>query len=312
VGWGDELVAAGQAQRLFDADPSTRIAIVGMDAQPRWHEIWLGNPIIASPADVAKGEPVRSVMNGPNCRPYIVPPFTKETGWTFNQAFRCRDHIARIYLTHEERARGEVAYEKYGPYVLIEPFTKHVNFRWAHARWAELVAAHPDLVFVQHTHKDSELVPGAHYERATFREACGLIASACAYVRSESGLCHAAAALGIAQVTLFGGCMDSTVMGGYPGQECLVDDDPASPCGAWLACEHCSAAMGRITVERVSDALSRALKKGAGSGTGVARTSEGASADHGRRKRRRPEHEGRAGERDHRDLHEGSGRGRLE
>jgi hypothetical protein len=82
-----------------------------------------------------------------------------------------------------------------------------------------------------------------------------LVASAEVYVRSESGLCHAAAALGISQVTLFGGCMDAEVMGGYPGQTCLVDRGPGSPCGSWRPCAHCRAAMDRITVDDVVDAL---------------------------------------------------------
>lgn len=260
MGWGDEIVAAGQAQRLFDADLSARVAILGADGTPRWHPIWDGNAAIATPAEVARGERVQKLVSGPNCRPYIVYPFTTDTGWTFDRTFRCRDHVAKIYLTTAEREIGHHARETYGPYVLIEPYTKHENFRWPLDRWNALVAACPDVTFVQHTHADSAPVRGANREPATFREACGLIASAEAYVRSESGLCHAAAALGVRQVTLFGGCMDAEVMGGYPGQTCLVDNGPGSPCGSWKACAHCREAMGRITVEHVVAALRAALK----------------------------------------------------
>jgi hypothetical protein len=260
VGWGDEILGAGQAQRLYDADPSWRVAICDQFGAPRWHPMWDGNPIIAPPDAVAAGERVRTVTNGPNCRPYIVYPFTQQSGWTFNQDFKCREHLARIYLTPSERDRGVAARDRYGPYVLIEPFTKHENFRWPFDRWVQLVAACPSLTFVQHMHADSVAIPGAQREPATFREACGLAASADAYVRSESGLCHAAAALGCRQVTLFGGCMDASVMGGYAGQECLVDDGPGSPCGSWMPCAHCRQAMARITVAHVRAALSRALE----------------------------------------------------
>lgn len=255
MGWGDEIVAAGQAQRLWDADPSTKIAIFGLDEKPRWHPIWEGNPIIATPAEVREGVPVRPVMNGPNCRPYIVYPFTKESGWTFHPSFRCADHIAKLYLTKDEKARGASAKKKYGDYVLIEPFTKHENFRWPLEKWSALVASLPDVVFVQHTHGESEKVPGARYEPATFREACGLISKAALYVRSESGLCHAAAALECPTVTIFGGCMDARVMGGYPLQTCLVDDGQGTPCGSWNACAHCAAAMQRLSVDDVALAL---------------------------------------------------------
>jgi len=262
MGWGDEVVAAGQAQRRYDADPSTRIAITDLTGKVRWHPIWDGNPILATPMDVANGEPVRFVMSAPNCRPYIVYPFSVDTGWTFNREFKCREHRARIYLTPSERWRGADALERYGSYVLIEPYTKHDNFRWPIARWAELVAACPDLTFVQHTHADSVLIPGVtHFEQATFREACGLLTAASAYVRSESGLCHAAAALGVPQVTLFGGCMDPEVMAGYPGQEVICDDGPESPCGSWKPCRHCVDAMDRIDVADVVAALRRVLRR---------------------------------------------------
>jgi hypothetical protein len=262
MGVGDEIVAAGQAQRLYDADPSTRVAICGLDGRARWHDVWAGNPIIATAGDVERGEVVQVVTNGPNCRPYIVYPFTKESGWTFNRAFRAREHIARIYLTAEERGIGERARETYGPYVLIEPYTKHANFAWPIERWARLVEACPDLTFVQHTHKDSTLIRGAHPERATFRDACGLALAASAYVRSESGMCHAAAALGVPQVTLFGGCMDPDVMAGYPRQTVLADHGPWSPCGSWLPCRHCREAMERITVDDVVAALRARLVEG--------------------------------------------------
>jgi len=259
MGVGDEIVAAGQAQCLYDADPSARVAIYGKDGQPRWHPIWDGNPIIARPHEVVAGERVHRLVSGPDCRPYITYPFTKDTGWTLNRDFRCKDHIAKLYLTPAELARGVQARENYGPYVLIEPFTKHKNFRWSLKLWAQLVEACPDLTFVQHVHRESEYVQGARYETATFREACGLIASADAYVRSESGLCHAAAALGIWQVTLFGGCMDPYVMGCYPKQAVIADTNPGSPCGRWHPCGHCTDVMDSISVGHVAAPLRATL-----------------------------------------------------
>lgn len=254
VGWGDELVAAGQAQRVFE-QYGTRVQILAADGTPRWHPIWEGNPILVRPFEVVNC-PVTTIRSGPGCRPYIVYPFNEDTGWTFNKDFKLRDYPAQIYLTAAERQRGIDARARYGPYVLIEPYTKHDNFRWSRERWELLVAACPDLTFVQHTHKDSPALPGTvRTEPATFREACGLIASADLYVRSESGLCHAAAALGVRQVTLFGGCMDPEVMAGYPGQHVIADRGPGSPCGSWKPCRHCRDAMESITVWEVADAM---------------------------------------------------------
>lgn len=227
----------------------------------RWHDIWAGNPVIVNPLrEVQLPEDMVTLRSAPNCRPYIVYPFSAETGWTFDQTFKCRDYPAKLYLTDAERDVGAKARAECGPYVLIEPYTKHENFRWPHERWEALVASCSDLTFVQHTHKDSVPVKGAHQVQASWRETCGLAASADVYVRSESGLCHAAASLGVRQVTLFGGCMDAEVMGSYPGQTCLFDDSPDSPCGSWKPCEHCRQAMDRITVADVKRAIRAHLK----------------------------------------------------
>jgi len=259
LGWGDEILAAGQAQRLYELY-GTRVVIVDQQGRHRWHPIWDGNPIIVRPEEVNLGS-ATELLSAPNARPYIVYPFSEETGWTFNREFHCRDHVARIYLTERERAFGTDAQAMYGPYVLIEPYTKHENFRWSVDRWNALVKSMPKVTFVQHVHQDSPQLEGVVTQHATFRQACGLIASATAYVRSESGLCHAAAAFGIPQVTLFGGCMDADVMGGYPGQICIVDQGPGTPCGSWRFCPHCAEAMDRITVAQVKAALRQALGK---------------------------------------------------
>lgn len=252
---GDSILAAGQAERLFAVDPSRRVAICACDGTPYWDPIFDGNPILARPEAIASGEVVQRLISGPGCRPYIVYPFTEDTGWTFNKAFKARENIAKIYLTAYEVARGTSALAKYGPYVLIEPFSKHINLRWPLDSWTELVSSRPDLTFVQHVHKHSTPIPGAQYEEATFREACGLVFSSTVYIRSESGMLHAAAALGCRTIAIWGGCMDWNVLGKYPKQYGIVDYGPDSPCGRWRVCDHCRQVMAGIRVHRVLRAL---------------------------------------------------------
>lgn len=216
--------------------------------------------MIAPPAAVVAGEDVQRLVNGPNARPYIVYPFTEDTGWTFNTAFHARDNIAKLYLTLEELQVGLSALETYGPYVLIEPWSKHPNLTWPMSRWIELVASRPDLTFIQHVHKASEstIVPRVTAcISATFREACGLVAVAEVYVRGESGMLHAAAALNTPSVAIWGGCMDWEVLGNYPLEYGLGITPPY--CGKWFACDHCTKIMSGITPEMVSDAIDRQL-----------------------------------------------------
>lgn len=220
------------------------IGIYGGDGERRWHAIWDDNPIILRPGDPREHV---SVVNGPNARPYIVYPFTAESGWTFNQEFRCRDHVAKIYLTIPEVALGAQLRRTYGPYVLIEPWSKHANLRWPLEYWQSLVAARPDLTFIQHVHKGTGncIVDGVPLvDTRDFRQACALLASASLYIRGESGMCHAAAALGVEQITIWGGCMDAEVMGYYRKQHMVGVTPPF--CGRYIACTHCRGVMQDI------------------------------------------------------------------
>jgi hypothetical protein len=264
MGLGDELLASGQAQALYDADQRRlKIAICDVHGQPRWHELWNGNPILATPEEVAAGVRVRKIRNASGCRPYIVYPFTEETGWTFNRAFRARENLGRLYLTPAELARGAALRLQLGDFVLIEPCTKGrttVNKRWPFERYAAVAEACPDLVFVQAIHDESTPIPGViEVPKTTFRETAGLLSHAAACVVPEGGLHHAAAVVGCPAVVLFGAFADPEVLG-YPQHAVLADKGPGSPCGRWLACDHCAAAMDRITVDDVVAALRRVLK----------------------------------------------------
>ncbi len=253
MGYGDEIIAAGQAQALFDSTGQPSV-IVDHRGRPRWHPIWDGNPAIVHPDAANTRDGYWTVVNGPNCRPYIVYPFTPESGWTFNKTFRARKHVAKIYLTDAEIDFGLRVRKRYGPYVLIEPWSKHANLRWPMRKWTELVRQLSGRVtFVQHIHAGTtEIVEGVQVERATFREACGLVQYARIYIRGESGMLHACAALGCRSIALWGGCMDWDVLGGYPGEIGLGVSDP---CGSWKPCDHCTECMNAISVEDVVGAL---------------------------------------------------------
>lgn len=206
------------------------------------------------------------IVNAPGCRPYIVYPFTAETGWTFDRSFRARDHIAKIYLTDEELEIGRRVRERLGPYVLFDPWSKHPNLRWPIEHWQKLI--YPDapwrIAFVQQDYPlgYAHEIPGAvRVPTPSFREACGLLASASAYIRGESGMCHAAAALDVPNVVIWGGCMDWEVLGGYPKQIGVGVQQTGGqpPCGSYSPCSHCKAVMASISPFEVSVALRRAL-----------------------------------------------------
>jgi ADP-heptose:LPS heptosyltransferase len=257
MGLGDELMAAGEAERLFRADPSRPVAILDNRGDVRWHPLWDGNPAIATPGYVHSGRPYQAVTNGVKCRPYIRYPFTAERGMTFT-TWRATDHVARLYLTPEELAHGTRLRAEIGPYLLIEPDVKPLstpNKKWGLDRYAELVAALPDVTFVRAHGDEAEPFPSVRNIRTrTFRDACGLLAASDGYVGNEGGLHHAAAALCKPAVVIFGGFISPQTTG-YATHTNIADRGPLSPCGKWLPCEHCAAAMGKITVAQVADAV---------------------------------------------------------
>lgn len=264
MGVGDEILAAGQAQRWF-AEHGVPSLIVDQKQRPRWHPIWEGNPAISKPDGSPTGarDWHHPIVNGPGCRPYIVYPFTAETGWTFNRSFAARDHIAKIYLTPAELAIGQRLRASVGSFVAFDPWSKHENLRWPLEYWTRLVEICPEITFVQQLYPTSPARIAGSYPAQThsFRDACGLIAAAQAYIRGESGMCHAAAALDVPLVTIWGGCMDWDVLGGYPNQIGVGIQHP--PCGSYKPCTHCRAIMQSIKPDVVADALRRALLRAA-------------------------------------------------
>lgn len=259
MGMGDEILAAGEAEVLFRADPSRPVAICNRHGEPRWHPVWEHNPAIATPEYIASGAPVQSINNGVGCRPYIGYPFTAARGMRFTQ-WRARDHVGRIYLTPDELAAGRSIRETVGPFLMIEPDVKPdttPNKSWGLEKFAAVVKALPDVRFVR-AHGDEcrrfELVLNVHTK--SFREACGVLAASDGYVGTEGGFHHAAAALRKPAVVIFGGFISPKTTG-YDTHINLCDKGPKSPCGRWRPCGHCEDAMHRITVDRVVEAVQR-------------------------------------------------------
>lgn len=254
MGWGDELMAAGQARRAQEADPRRRrVQILDQYGRARTNPIWDGNPRIA-PARVpgeARGDYLR-VRNGPNCRPYHLEK--RPDRWIFNPGFR--PDAGEIYFSDEERAFASSV----SPQIVIEPTLKDrapVNKQWPAAYWTRFVALAgvEGLELVQLGPAGTRPLPGVSWILTPdFRRACAVLARARAYVGHEGGLHHAAAALGVRGVVIFGGFIPVEVTG-YPIHRNLGVSF-ADACGTRVArCAHCEREMARITPEEVLAAL---------------------------------------------------------
>jgi len=267
VGWGDEIMAAGQARALQERDPR-KVAVMDAAGRVRWHPAWQGNPRIATPRAAGHGD-VQRLKNGPGCRPYVdyermrcefarvYPgrPFTTKVlvsrlPWRFTD---WRVEPGEIYARRAPR-RGDV--------VVVEPHLKSgasPNKQWGWARWQDLVSR-MDVAWVQLGPPGTRLLNGVrHVPTATFLEACSVMSGARAAVLPEGGLHHAAAALGVRAVVIFGG-RSSPANLGYDGHVNLFDpSNGESPCGQSAACAHCARAMARIAPADVAQYLEALL-----------------------------------------------------
>jgi len=246
VGYGDELMAAGQVRRH-----GVRCAVINRDGAQRWHELWEGNPLIARP-----GEPFeKCVGNYPGRRPYIAAKTAEQ--WTWREF---QSTPAEIWFTPAELRMQGLA----SGGIIIEPHIKSKaspNKRWAAQNWQAMVDAAPDLPWVQLGSSGATVLRGVrHVYTASFREACAVLSGAAAAVVHEGGMHHAAAAVGVPAVVIYGGYISPKVTG-YELHRNIFTGGDQYPlgCGMRQTCAHCLQSMAAITPARVLHELREVL-----------------------------------------------------
>ncbi|MEI9893164.1 MAG: glycosyltransferase family 9 protein [Chthoniobacter sp.] len=242
MGWGDEIIVTGVARRLQEIQPLP-VRVLDKHGKPRRHEIWAGNPRIAPPEFTGL---VQTVVNGPGRRPYIE----RETAdrWIWRE-WECP--VGEIHLTAGEREFGA----RFPGRVILEPNIKpeaSPNKDWGRARWNTLAAElrRRGVPVAQLGSPAAPRLDNVEWIRTGgFREAAAVLASSALAVLPEGGLHHAAAALGIRAVVVFGGFI-SPRQTGYSRHVNLFTG--GQPCGMRIPCRHCAQAMSAIRPEDIS------------------------------------------------------------
>jgi ADP-heptose:LPS heptosyltransferase len=244
-------MAAGEA-RLLHAQRKLPVLIVGIDGRPRWSEVYEGNPYLLRWGQRACKH-VR-MINGPHARPYIASKTDKQWTWRPYQP-----KPAEVFLTDEEKAFAE----PYRGMVMVEPNGKnigHSNKLWLWERWVALLEG-STLQFVQCISGlggQNVLHKAQRVTTPTFRHAMAVLSVCRLFVGGEGGLHHAAAAVGVPAVVLFGGFISPEVTG-YQQHENLFTGLGLG-CGARVDCVHCRSAMQRISVEDVNAKINALLR----------------------------------------------------
>jgi hypothetical protein len=244
MGWGDELMAAGEAARLHRTT-GRPVMILDGAGEPRWSDVWDGIPYIRR----APTRDTVSLRNAPGERPYIVAK--GEERWTWRPY---APTPAEISLTRRERRFAE----PFRGLVMVEPDARakpHANKAWRLERWQAVVdaLARRGVRCVQCGPADARSLRGVVcVVTPTFRRACAVLAVARAFAGTEGGLMHAAAATRTPAVILWSEFVAPEVTG-YPSMTNIRHAGP--PCGSRVPCPTCRASMLAITVDEVVDAI---------------------------------------------------------
>ena len=250
MGWGDELLATGQAKARQAAGDTRRVRILGADKQARWNELWDGNKRLVRPFEFGD---FLYIINGPGARPYIAAK--SRQAWTWRDFTPTPGEIA---FTAAELAFAA----RWQPDVIIEPTLKpraSPNKHWGEPAWRKFVAlaAAEGIRLAQLAPAPHVVLPGVEWiATPDFRHAAAVLARARAYVGHEGGLHHAAAAVGVPGVVIYGGFI-SPRQTGYSMHTNLFTAD--EPCGMRVHCRHCERAMASIEPEQVLAALRQKL-----------------------------------------------------
>lgn len=246
MGIGDEIMVTGEVRRLAAqrAQPALRVAVRDLryasNAPPgkrwhRWHVAWANNPNIAAP-----GQPYDLIIdNAPGHRPYISGKTLRQFFW---QPYGPTP--GRLYLTDEERAVGA----QVNGGVVINAFIKSYaspNKAWPINHWLALLKMLPEVDWVQIGDGSEPRLPGARFvSTPSIRMAFGALLNARLLVATEGALHHAAAALGVPAVVIFGSFIAPSVTG-YSSQRSLFSahHDNELGCGMRVLCSACQRVM---------------------------------------------------------------------
>lgn len=247
MGMGDELMGAGMARGAQRA--GHRVAF-GHSGKITWskeaHEIFIGNPNVAPPGEERaldlkwvphySGHRLYNRFDGKNSR------------WIWNYDFHAKPGELFFRPNEKEAAKDQ-------DFILIEPnlpMWKSVSINKKWDRYQEVAYALLyrgfDVAQFEYPGITTKLNGVRLIPSPTIRRGLARMAKAKLYIGPEGGLHHAAAALNIPAIVLFGGFVPPSVTG-YDNHINLTGG--AEACGSITRCDHCEQAMRRITPDEI-------------------------------------------------------------
>ena len=251
MGFGDAVMATNLARGFY---AQGKLAAFGDGKQIKWtgycEDVFAHNPNIARPG--MEGQ--KNLVWFPHYKKNLV--YCRYDGhehkYIWNYDFKAQP--GELFL--EPKCNPPAPTDK--AFILIEPNVAwqraiNVNKDWGETKYEKLATALIDRghAVVQCIHGNSRRkIPGAHHVfTTTFHQAIQIMSRCSLFIGPEGGNHHAAAALGIPAIILWGGWSPLETMG-YETQIALTGDS-LEACGNTLPCPHCRQAFDRIKVDDV-------------------------------------------------------------
>lgn len=277
MGYGDYLMALGDAENMHSQDPRRSPVAIGdgRRVEDLYPDLRFGLNFIATQAVVDSGAPVNWVISFHGVRPYhdyeamrelwehqhpwrrrllgstVPSKLVRRLGhYLYNHDYRATP--APVVLTEQEQLIAREWSQR--RFVVIEPSIKQgasPSKRWPFERYASVAQAlSREIEVYQIGAKCSPPIKNVpRLETSTFRDVLPYLKAAQLYIGPEGGLHHASAAMGTRAVVLFGGYTPPSITG-YDFHVNLTGGVAA--CGTHThKCQHCVEAMNRISIDEV-------------------------------------------------------------
>ncbi len=241
MGYGDEIMATGIAKRLYlKTGKKVAFGKGKIIKNAITQEIFLNNPKIASTVDL----------------PHVVwEPF-----FVGSRSYMKQVKGNRIYWNYDFKAEpGEFFFENETyllppkPFILLEPHTKQTvsadNKQWPLEYFQEVInKLKNDIEIIQPDYGKPILSGVTPFRTTRFRHLVYLLNSAKTFISLEGGVHHAAAAVGLPGVVIWGGYVPPSITG-YLLHKNIVE--ATEFCGSLTSCSHCKKALEKISPEEV-------------------------------------------------------------
>ena len=261
MGYGDDLMITGEVKKLKKIHSGAKF-VIGNGTKYWWSEVFSGNKSIIRGDQVKDFQKVIRLNNYPGHRPYrIYDSLNHKEKYIWNTDYKVEK--GEIFFSKKELENSDKIFKdiknKFGSkkkIVHIEPNVKiskgYINRGWGFEKWQYVVNELKNkILFISTSFNDQKILNNVlNIKNTSFRTACSIMSKTHLFVGAHGGLSHAAAALNLKAVVIFGGFIDPKILG-YKIHKNIYINNKLSPCGSKYECDHCKKCMNDIKINNV-------------------------------------------------------------